>query len=274
MGRVIMSGIVPLLSKPYVGPKASLTPTSGITYTEGLAGVEPVEISSYAQAISNVTGVTNDTTAMYIDYGDVHRKIGIGNQVTIGVNNVNYAFDVIGFNHDDLTDSMAYGKATVSGKAGMTLQMHDLFSSTLSMNSQNTNVGGWKSCNMRTTTMVNFLSQLASSWQDIVKQTNKLTSAGNKSTTIETTADNLFLLSEIEVKGAITYSFTGEGTQYAYYKTGNSAQKWYHSNVDSWRERSPMATDVTRFCVIGSIGDAGYDNGASNYIRVSLAFCI
>lgn len=142
MGRVIISGGSRATIPHHSVPKASLTPTPGVTYTEGLAGLEPAEISSYAQAISNVTGVTNDTTAMYIDYGDVHRKISIGNQVTIGVNNVNYTFDVIGFNHDDLTDSMAYGIATATGKAGITFQIHDVFATDYGMNNSSTNSGG------------------------------------------------------------------------------------------------------------------------------------
>lgn len=273
MGRVIMSGIVPLLSKPYVVPKASLTPISGVTYTDGLAGLEPAEISSYAQAISNVTGVTNDTTAMYIDYGSVHRKISIGDQVTIGVNNVNYAFDVIGFNHDDLTDSMAYGKATVSGKAGMTLQMADCLAGKARMNSSATNSGGWESCVMRESNMATYFSQLTSAWQDAVKQVNKLSSAGNKSTTIKTTSDKLFLLSEVEIFGSTTYSKSGEGSQYAYYKAGNSKVKKANGSTSFWWERSPCGSNSAGFCMVSSNGTAS-NNAASNSNGVAFAFCI
>ena len=273
MGRVIMSGIVPLLSKPYVGPKASLTPISGVTYTESLTGLEPAEISSYAQAISNVTGVTNDTTAMYIDYGDVHRKISIGDRVTIGVNNVNYAFDVIGFNHDDLTDSMAYGKATVTGKAGMTLQMHDCLNNTAKMNSTDTNSGGWESCVMRESNMATYLSQLTSAWQNAVKQVNKLSSAGRQSTTIKMTADKLFLLSEVEIFGSTTYSKSGEGSRYAYFKAGNGNVKKVDGSVRSWWERSPYGRNSTGFCAVDGSGSANYNAANSSY-GVSFAFCI
>lgn len=272
MGRVIMSGVVPLLSKPYVGPKASLTPTSGVTYTEGLAGLEPAEISSYAQAISNVTGVTNDTTAIYIDDGDVHRKISIGNQVTIGVNNVNYAFDVIGFNHDDLTDSMAYGKATATGKAGMALQMHDCYSYEY-MNPTNTNEGGWKGCVMRSSYMENYFNQLADVWQSVVKQVNKLSSIGGTSTTIETTIDKFFLLSEIEIFGSTSYSASGEGTQYAYYKIGNSKIKKYSGTTHAWWERSPYVSNSLYFCRVSSDPKSWWGT-SNNSNGVSFAFCI
>ena len=64
------------------------------------------------------------------------------------------------------------------------------------------------------TNMATYLSQLTSAWQSVVKQVNKLSSAGNQSTTIKTTADKLFLLSEVEIFGSTTYSVSGEGTQW------------------------------------------------------------
>lgn len=275
MGRVIISG-GSRATIPYVGPKASLTPTSGVTYTDGLSGLEPAEISSYAQAISNVTGVTNDITVMYIDYGDVHRKISVGDQVTIGVNNVNYAFDVIGFNHDDLTDSMAYGKATVSSKAGMTLGMHDLLTATAKMNNTNINNGGWKSCVMRTSNMVTYLSQLSITWQTIIKEVNKLTSTGSQSSAIQTTVDKLFLLSESETFSSSTYSFSGEGTEYSWYKLNAEESdkiKRRNGSATTWWLRSPYKTNDESFCGVSATGNAQGINATGTY-GVSFAFCI
>ena len=272
MGRVIISGgsraTIPVVLK------ASLTPVSGVTYTEGLSGLEPAEISSYAQAISNVTGVTNDTTATYIDYGDVHRKISIGNQITIGVNNVNYAFDVIGFNHDDLTDNMAYGKATATGKAGMTLQMHDLFATTYGMNSSNTNIGGWKSSVMRTSTMATMKGYLPAAWQTAIKQVNKVSGLGGGSSSgTETVSDNCFLLAEIEIFGSAIRSVSGEGTQYAYYKAGNSKVKNKGGSANYWWERSPYSGLSNYFCFVNRTAEAdGYYASDSN--GVAFGFCI
>lgn len=275
MGRVIISG-GSRATVPYVGPKASLTPTSGVTYTDGLSGLEPSEISSFAQAISNVSGVSNDVTAMYIDYGDVHRKISVGDQVMIGVNNVDYAFDVIGFNHDDLTDSMAYGKATVTGKAGMTLQMHGLLTATAKMNTTNTNSGGWKNCAMRTSNMITYFSQLTSIWQNIVKTVNKLSSAGSQSSTIQTVEDKLFLLSGSEVFYPVTDSFSGEGTRYSYYKAINENSdriKRRNGSAITWWLRSPYKSSDESFCGVSAIGDSQGINATGSY-GVSFAFCI
>ncbi len=273
MGRVIISG-GSRATIPYVGPKASLTPTSGVTYTSGLSGLEPSEISSYAQAISNVTGATNDTTAMYIDYGDVHRKISVGDQVTIAVNSVNYAFDVIGFNHDDLTDSAAYGKATVSGKAGMTLGMHDCYATNRSMNAVDNNTGGWKSSIMRAQTMVTMKGYLPTAWQTIVKSVNKTSGVGGGAVSgIDTTSDDCFLLSQIEVFNLATSSFAGEGVYYAYYKAGNTTTKSNTNGNVVWWLRSPLPNDDMYFLFVNTSNGIG--SGSSNTDRgLSFAFCI
>lgn len=126
---------------------------------------------------------------------------------------------------------------------------------------------------MRKSNMATYLSQLTSAWQNAIKQVNKLSSAGNQSTTIKTTADKLFLLSEVEIFGSTSYSVSGEGTQYAYYKAGNSKVKNVSGSANFWWERSPCASDTTHFCVVGSNGNA-YLTNASNSLGVAFGFCV
>ena len=98
------------LSMPVLNPKgqiASLTAQSGISYTNGLNGLEADVISMFSAAISNNGDITNETSVIYLDKGDIHRKVSIGDQVTLSLNGTNYAFDIIGFNHDTLTDTAA-----------------------------------------------------------------------------------------------------------------------------------------------------------------------
>lgn len=274
MGKVIMSGIVPLLTAPRSVPKASLTATSGVTYTSGLDGIAISNLPLYAQAISNVEGVTNDTLDMYIDWGNVHRKISIANQLTIALNGVNYLFDVIGFNHDDLTDVNVYGKATKTGKAGLTLQMHDLFATTYVMNSSNTNSGGWKSSAMRTSTMPLMKGYLPAAWQTAIKQVDKKSGTGGGSSSgTETVSDSCFLLAEIEIFGSNPYSVSGEGTQYAYYKAGNSKVKNKGGSAYVWWGRSPASNSNSYFCTVNINGSAN-DNSAGVSYGVAFAFCV
>lgn len=255
-------------------PTASTTATSGVTYTSGLSGVAATDVTLFAEAISNNSGITNATSTVYIDFGSVHRKVSVGDQVTLALNGTNYTFDVIGFNHDTLTTSTAYGATTKTGKAGITFQMHDLFATTYVMNSSNTNSGGWKSSAMRTSTMATMKGYLPTAWQTAIKPVNKASGTGGGSSSgTETVSDSCFLLAEIEIFGSTSYSVSGEGTQYAYYKAGNSKVKNKSGSASSWWERSPYSGGSNRFCIVGSNGRASYGN-ASSSTGVAFGFCV
>lgn len=255
---------------------ASLTPQSGVTYIDGLSGIEPAILSLMSAIISNNSDITSETTTVYVDivYGNIHRKINVGDQVTIALNETNYAFDVIGFNHDTLTTSTAYGATTKTGKAGITFQMHDLFATTYVMNSSDTNSGGWKSSAMRTSTMATMKGYLPAAWQTAIKPVNKASGTGGGSSSgTETVSDSCFLLAEIEIFGSANYSVSGEGTQYAYYKAGNSKVKNRSGSANSWWERSPRSGNGDYFCRVNSYGNANYGSVGSGY-GVAFGFCV
>lgn len=254
-------------------PTASTSQKPGVNYTPGISGLTAEKMSLYGEAISRNSAITNTTSTVYIDDGASHYKISVGDSINIAINGTSYAFKIMGFNHDTLTTSTAYGSATATGKAGMTLQMADCLAGKAQMNSSNTNSGGWENCAMRKSNMATYLSQLTSAWQNAIKQVNKLSSAGSQSTTIKTTADKLFLLSEVEIFGSTSYSASGEGTQYAYYKAGNSKVKNVSGSAYSWWERSPFASYTTGFCYVFSNGDAS-SYSASNSSGVAFGFCV
>ena len=180
------------------------------------------------------------------------------------INGTNYRIDIIGKNHDDLADG--------TGKAPLTFQMHDCYATTYPMNATNTNVGGWRDCQMRTQTMPALKALMPAEVQAGIRPVNKLTSAGNQSSSIVTTSDELFLPSEVEVFGRIAQSFAGEGTQYAYYQAGNSKVKNRSGSANTWWERSPRSSGSTRFCSVDSGGSADAAN-ASGSRGVAFGFC-
>lgn len=211
---------------------------------------------------------------VYYDYKKIHRKISIADQVTIQLNGTDYAFDVIGFNHDTLTTANAYGDNTATGKAGITFQMHDIFATEYQMNSSNTNTGGWKSSAMRTSTMVTMKGYLPTEWQTAIKMVNKVSgTGGGPSTDTETVSDSCFLLSEIEIFDSIAHSVPEEGTQYEYYKAGNSKMKNKGGYPFYWWERSPYLKNSNYFCLVDSYGSADIENANTSY-GVAFAFCI
>ena len=256
-------------------PTASVTPQSGVNYTAGLSGLEVADVTAFAQAISNCAGVTNETTAVYIDYGDVHCKISVGDQVTLPLNGTNYAFDVIGFNHDELTTPTAYGGATATGKAGITFQMHDLFGTFFDLNDSRTNVGGWKGSKMRTSTMVTMKGYLPSAWRTAIKPVNKASGTGGGSSSgTETVSDSCFLLAEVEVFGNTIISVVGEGTQYAYYKEGGSKVKNLKGRDFPWAERSPRSDNSSDFCAVTIDGGVAAISAVDSFAGVAFGFCV
>lgn len=70
-----------------------------------------------------------------------------------------------------------------------------------------------------------------------------------------------------------TYSVSGEGTQYAYYKAGNSKVKNRSGSAYTWWERSPRSGYSNSFCFVNSIGVAN-GNYASNSYGVAFGFCV
>ena len=188
----------------------------------------------------------------------------VGDSCNMTINNKTYAIDIIGKNHDDYADG--------SGKAPLTFQMHDCYGETKNMNSSNTNKGGWTSCAMRRTHLPAILALMPTEVQNGIREVNKLTSAGNKSTTINTTADKLFFLSEVEIFGSTIFSAAGEGTQYDYYKAGNSKAKYRNGSGAAWWERSPDASGSAWFCVVDIDGFTDFDY--ANIARdVAFGFC-
>lgn len=183
----------------------------------------------------------------------------VGDQKSMTINGKEYMIDIIGKGHDDYADG--------SGKAPLTLQMHDVYVSSYKMNNSATNVGGWGSSVMRATNLPYVLKKMPTEVQAAIREVKKLTSAGNKSTAINTTADKLFLLSCTEVNKSYTYAATGEGSPYAYYAAGNSTIKKKH-----WWLRSPSTANNSYFCLANTAGSIG-GNSAENYNAISFAFC-
>ena len=195
--------------------------------------------------------------------GSVPSTWVVGNSKTMTINGASYQVDIIGKNHDTYT---------AGGKAPLTFQLHDCYADTKVMNSSSTNSGGWTSCAMRSTHLPAILALMPTEIQNGIREVNKLTSAGSQSATINTTADKLFLLSEVEIFGSATYSEAGEGTQYDYYKAGNSKVKKRNGSAAYWWERSPNAGYSTRFCYVDSNGSAGLSS-ASTARGVAFGFC-
>ena len=195
--------------------------------------------------------------------GSVPSSWVAGNSKTMTINGTSYQVDIIGKNHDTYA---------AGGTAPLTFGLHDCYADAKAMNSSNTSSGGWKNSAMRTTHLPAILELMPTEVQNGIREVSKKASVGGASSTIETVSDKLFLLSEVEIFGSTSYSAAGEGTQYDYYKAGNSKVKKRNGSAAGWWERSPFASRSTIFCMVDSSGIA--NNGyASNAFGVAFGFC-
>ena len=251
-----------------------------VTVTGKANGSATITISVAAGA--NYTAPTSKTCAVTVSFlkdnfadndwsaiiaachsGSVPSTWVVGNSKTMTINGASYQVDIIGKNHDTYT---------AGGKAPLTFQLHDCYADTKVMNSSSTNSGGWTSCAMRSTHLPAILALMPTEIQNGIREVNKLTSAGSQSATINTTADKLFLLSEVEIFGSTSCSAAGEGTQYDYYKAGNSKVKNRNGSAARWWERSPSGSNSAIFCGVNSNGGANYYY-ASTASGVAFGFC-
>lgn len=185
----------------------------------------------------------------------------VADQKPMTIDGSDYLIDIIGKNHDDYSDG--------SGKAPMTFQLHDCYKLKKAMHNTTTNSKGWSRCDMRETNLPIILKQMPTEVQSGIREVNKLTS---ESRTIVTTADKLFLLSEIEIFGSDENSGKGEGTQYNYYKAGNSKVKNYIDSAIEWWERSPYNGNTRFYCCVNYKG-ASISRSANVVSGVPFAFC-
>ena len=195
--------------------------------------------------------------------GNVPDTWAAGDSKTMTIDGVNYQFDIVGKNHDTYT---------AGGIAPLTFGLHDCYGTTYPMNSSDTNSAGWDGSKMRTETLPAILAKMPVNIQNGIRAVNKLTATSGMDSTIKTASDKLFTFSEMEVYGSATFSHSGEGKQYDYYKAGNSKVKKVGSTASLWWLRSPRAYGGINFCAVNADGSIGAKL-ASNSNGVCFGFC-
>lgn len=191
----------------------------------------------------------------------------VGDTKNITVGGETLTVEIVGFNHDDLASG---------GKAGITFGLKNLMANTRQMNSSNTNAGGFTGSDMYDWLQGTLLNSLPSDLRAVLKSVNKKTSAGSQSSTINTNAMKIFLFSEIEIFGSVTYSKSGEGSQYSRFATASSRIKYLSNgsgSADLWWERSPYGDGSGFFCTVNSNGAAN-TNAANSSWGVCFGFCV
>ena len=290
------------------GALATGNTTITVSYAEG--GVTKTDTQAITvTAISNTLNSNSWATikavsdagqgANYWDVGDT-KQITINGKVgNTNISNLAINVFIIGFNHNASREGsnrihFKIGKIgnTQVGLCDSEYGNYTSTSGAFTMNTSNTNSGGWANSHMRKTVLGSdasptsprantLLAALPADLRAVMKPITKYsdnTGGGNNTASyVTSTTDYLPLLSEFEYHGTRTYANSAEQNfqqQYAYYQAGNSKVHYKHNATGTaayaWC-RSVYATYTNGFCLVTTSGSAG-TSGANDSWAVAPGF--
>ncbi|MDR3805801.1 MAG: bacterial Ig-like domain-containing protein [Dysosmobacter sp.] len=276
--------------------------TITVSYSEG--GVTKTDTQTITvTAISNTLNSNSWATIKAVSdagQGDNYWDVGDTKAITINGNVGNTNFSnlsinvyIIGFNHNSAREGnnrihFKIGKiggtqvALVDSQYGSGVSSSGYFS----MNTSNTNTGGWANSYHRRTLLGNtgtptsppsnsLLAAMPADLRAVMKAVTKYsdnTGGGNNTASyVTSTTDYLFELAEFEYHGARTYANSAEQNyqqQYAYYQAGNSKIHYKHNATGTAANvwcRSVYAGNTSNFCLVHTGGSASNNNAGSSW---------
>ena len=267
-----------------VGADTNYTAPSSKTFTVAVTLVSKTLSSNSWAVIKAVSDAGQG--ANYWSVGDTKRITLNGKVGAYTFSNFNVDVFILGFNHNsgkEGSNRIHFLLGKIGGKfVGLVDSYYDpsgytTTSGAFTMNTSDTNSGGWAKTQMRSTvlgaasdptnpTANTLLAALPADLRAVMKSVTKYTDntggGSNSASAVTATTDYLWLLAEFEVFGSRTYANSSEPSsqaQYEYFKAGNSKIAYKHSAAETaaaWRLRSPYSTTHDGFCAVDSGGGA------------------
>ena len=230
--------------------------------------------------------VNSGTASSLWKVGDRKKVIlngSVGNGKTFS-NTITYCY-ILGFDHNKSLESnnahalhIGFGASALNGGAYIAYcdsSYRDTVSSTgyFSMNSSNTNSGGWNSCQMKSTICPAFKNVLPSDLKSNIRAVTKWQNNGN-STSGQSSSNEIWLLSEMEIFGSANSSnYTANQLQYDFYKgvagwSAASPIKYKDTSTSEavfWWERSARSSSSGGFCYVDTNAGAFYVDARLSY---------
>ena len=222
--------------------------------------------------------VNAGTAASYWKVGDRKEVILNGTVGTKTFSNTTTYCYILGFDHNASIESngahalhIGFGASALSGGAYIAYcdsSYNKEVSSTgyFSMNPSSTYGKGWNSCQMKSTICSAFKNALPSDLQSNIRAVTKWQHDG-VSTTGQSSSNEIWLLSEMEIFGSAQYSnYTDNQVQYDFYKgvtdwSAPSKIKYKDTSTSTavrWWERSGFSGNASLFCYVETNGNAGF----------------
>ena len=182
------------------------------------------ELNSIAKVISDNYGteegkINNGTAEVSVVVNGEEGTLGIGDYKTVNGKQVR----ILGFNHDELTNTSAYREGENNTYAGISFEFVEFITNAI-MNETRTTKGGWEACPLRVTLNSTIYDSLEN--KQYIKQVNKqYIEKYNDANSVKKSQNNIWLLSCSEIWNNGRDS---GGNQYKYYKNINPNASEYN----------------------------------------------
>ena len=290
---------VTVTGKAYGSVTITIKVAAGTNHTAPASKTCAVQVNVFNATLNSNTWAAIKAAS---DAGEGANNWAVGDTKAITINgtvgattfsNLSVNVFVIGFNHNSAKEGtnrihFQIGKIN-NAMVGLVDSNYGSSTSTsgaFTMNTSNTNSGGWSNSHMRKTVLGSdaaptsprantLLAALPSDLRAVMKSLTKYSdNTGGGSDTasyVTATTDYLPLLAEFEYQGARTYANSAEKNyqaQYDYYKAGNSKVHYKHNATTTaayaWC-RSVYSGYSGIFCLVGTNGNADYSNAGYSW---------
>lgn len=233
-----------------------LSPLDGVSYTNGIDSLDFEFLHKCAAVISNNNNISQSTYAIYVDYGDVHRRVSIGDQSAVKINGVDRTFRIIGFNTDNLGDKLYYNNvSTTTNKVGITCGLVDSLGKSYIHSTQSIRPVGdpsqyWAGCHMRLTTLRDMFNTIDKDQQTYIAPMSKKNTYGD-TPTIDRIC--LYSVNELGNNGYYWYAYlSSRAVGYEYWTRDYSNTQYYRTIDASGNISSERA--YTRLDIVAHFG--------------------
>ena len=208
-----------------------------------------------------------DDIATFSENGVANKIFSVGDTKSVNFTDETIVFEIADFNKDNLVGG---------GKAGITLIAKDLSKDTHYIHNYTNKSIDFNLTDMFKTTLPSYFSKMDSSVKKHIKPVLKeisLLSNGNSKKSVEM---NLFIPSEYEITGSITYSNSQEGPRYSLYTSSSKRIKNKNNEPFQYYTRSHVYSSWRNYTLIGTDGNSWYNeyNYFNSSFGVCLGFCI
>lgn len=210
--------------------------------------------------------------------GLASKYFSLGDKKQISFNGEIYFVEIVGFDHDDVSDPESYGRE----KAGITIQFGEsgpsaqngVYKTAYPMYSYDPGdgLGSWEKSTIRTSTIPQMKNYLPSDLRSVIVPVKKQSRTQSRYDSTKTLVEDLFLPSASELFGPNPPLY--EGAQYEFYKNGASLIRNLDGSAKIYYTRSAIKTNyAANFYIVMTNGDRRQARYDSSY-NITFMLCI